>query len=58
VLDETANAAGTGFDDGEVPARAGVKARRDHRVRALCAFAARFPHRIRAGFWLHFRGRH
>lgn len=58
LLNETANAAGTGFEDGEVPARLDGKARRDRRVRGLCAFAAGLPRRIHAGRRLRLPGRH
>jgi hypothetical protein len=49
LLNETAKAAVIEFEDAAFPARVDCKARRDQRVRALCAFAARIPRRIRAG---------
>jgi hypothetical protein len=57
LLNETAKAAVIGFEDAAFPARVDCKARRDQRVRALCAFAARLPRRIRADRRLRLPGR-
>ena len=57
-MNETAIAApGAGFEDGEFPPRFDCKARRDQRVRALCAFAGSLPRGVRSGCSLRIPGR-